>query len=94
MISVWCVVKLMPNLLIDYYVTNGSPVYICFLDASKAFDKINHWSLFRKLLCKNMSTIIVRLLYVWYANQNFLIKWNGCLSSPFHVTNGVRQGGR
>ena len=40
-----------------------------------------------------MSTIIVRLLYVWYANQHFLIKWNGCLSSPFHVSNGVRQGG-
>ena len=26
-----------------YYTQHHSPVYTCFLDASKAFDKINHW---------------------------------------------------
>ena len=34
----------------DYYLRNSSPVYICFLDASKAFDRVNHWTLFAKLL--------------------------------------------
>ena len=76
----------------EYYVTHGSPVYICFLDASKAFDKINHWSLFKKLLHRNIPTIIVRLLYVWYAIQHFFVRWNGYLSSGFQVINGVRQG--
>ena len=30
-----------------------STSYTCFLDASKAFDKINHFKLFRKLLDRN-----------------------------------------
>ena len=25
-----------------YYTEHGSPVFICFLDTSKAFDRINH----------------------------------------------------
>jgi exonuclease III len=45
--------------VIDYYNTYNSPVYICYLDASKAFDKINHWHLFAKLLDKNLPSIIV-----------------------------------
>ena len=28
--------------IVDYYSSQSSPVYICFLDASKAFDRINH----------------------------------------------------
>ena len=30
--------------VIDYYRSLNSPVYSCFLDASKCFDKIDHWS--------------------------------------------------
>ena len=33
-----------------YYVELGNPMYICFLDVSNAFDKVNHWILFSKLL--------------------------------------------
>jgi hypothetical protein len=32
--------------IVQYYMQNNSPVYVCFLDASKAFDRINHWTLF------------------------------------------------
>ena len=28
--------------IIDFYTSNMSPVYICFMDASKAFDRVNH----------------------------------------------------
>ena len=39
-----------------YYTQQHSPSYTCFLDASKAFDKINHFKLFRKLLdCKTLT---------------------------------------
>ena len=33
---------------IDYYKRNSSRVFICYLDASKAFDHVYHWCLFKK----------------------------------------------
>ena len=63
------------------------------MDASKAFDKVNHWVLFEKLLHRGLPTAIVRLLSAWYGSQEFYIKWAGCSSSSFKVSNGVRQGG-
>ena len=35
---------------IDYYVRNGSSVYVTLIDASKAFDRVNFIALFRLLL--------------------------------------------
>ena len=79
--------------IIDYYNSKSSPVYMCFMDASKAFDKVNHWFLFKKLLLRGLPGAIVRLLIYWYSSQNFLVLWTGVFSSAFTVTNGVRQGG-
>lgn len=79
--------------LIDFYSSSGSPIYLCFLDASKAFDRINHQLLFCKLLERGVPTAVVRLLSTWYCNQTMFIKWRDQVSQPFHVTNGVRQGG-
>ena len=36
--------------LIKYYTDQNTPVYTCLLDASKAFDRVNHWTLFAKLI--------------------------------------------
>ena len=30
---------------VDYYHNQDTPVYMCFLDAKKAFDRVNHWTL-------------------------------------------------
>ncbi len=79
--------------IVSYYKEHDSPVFICFLDASKAFDRINHWCLFKKLLDRKVPVYIVRILLVWYRNQLVNIKWNKELSSDFTVTNGVKQGG-
>ena len=32
-----------------YYNLYKSPVYSCFLDASKAYGRVNHWTLFQKI---------------------------------------------
>jgi len=32
--------------IVRYYTDNGSHVFVCFLDFSKAFDKVNYWHLF------------------------------------------------
>jgi len=79
--------------LVEFYKMHQSPVYVCYLDLSKAFDRVNHWLLFDKLLDRKFPVIIVRILHTWYASQNFFIQWGNSLSKPFQVVNGVRQGG-
>lgn len=78
---------------IDYYRQKSSPVYVCFLDASKAFDRINHWCLFSKLIKRGVHRVFVRLLVFWYCSQEFCVRWGNTYSQFFSVVNGVRQGG-
>jgi retron-type reverse transcriptase len=78
---------------IDYYRSYNSPVYTCFLDASKCFDKINHWTLFKKMIARGIPLLFVRILVYWYRNQTFCIKWGSVSSRFFTVSNGVRQCG-
>ena len=79
--------------IVNYYNMLASPVFVCMLDASKAFDRINHYFLFDKLLQRGMPKLVVRLLLFWYREQLCYVKWDDALSSPFKVANGVRQGG-
>ena len=65
----------------------------CFLDASKAFDCVDHHALFQKLLRRNLPPVVVRLLLFWYQQQSVQVRWQSTLSEPFGVSNGVRQGG-
>ena len=48
--------------VIKYYTRQNTPVFSCFLDASKAFDRVNHWKLFRKLIIRKVPLMIVRML--------------------------------
>ena len=66
---------------------NGS-VFMGFLDASKAFDRLKHSILFQKLIDRKMPGYIIR-----YASQTMYVRWSGILSHGFLVAIGVRQGG-
>ena len=79
--------------VIARYNSNDSHVYGCFLDASKAFDRVNHSILFQKLLQRNLSPVITRALLSWYSHQRVRVSWNQKLSTEFSVSNGVQQGG-
>lgn len=79
--------------IVEYYRTRSSPVYVCFLDASKAFDRVNHSVLFNKLRMRGLPDIVIRVLSVWYKCQQFYVKWGHVTSDHFNVTSGVRQGG-
>ena len=70
----------------------GSCVYTCFLDASKAFDRVNHSILFQKLSDKGVPGYLIHLLIFWYENQTMCIRWGSRMSEKFNVSNGVRQG--
>jgi hypothetical protein len=78
---------------VDYYVTNNSTVNICSLDLTKAFDKVNHYALFLKLMDRNIPRRFILLLRNWYNNSFTMVRWNKCLSIKVKLSAGVRQGG-
>ena len=67
---------------------------MCFLDAKKAFDRVNHWTLAKKLLDKNVPLHIVKLFIFWYREQEFMVRWGNSLSITFRCSNGIRKRGQ
>ena len=84
---------LKPKEMVDKYKSLNGRMFMCFLDASKAFDRVKHSVLFNKLTCRGVPGYVVKLLSYWYAKQTMRVRWGDCISSPFQVSNGVRQGG-
>ena len=78
---------------IEYYKQRNTTIFVTFLDASKAFDRIDHWLLFKKLIDKHVPLFIKRLLVCWYSTQKMHIRWGNTVTSSFLVSNGVKQGG-
>ena len=55
---------------VEYYVTTGSHAFACFVEFTKAFDKVNYWKLFNQLHCNDdgVSVNLVQLLAFWYSH--------------------------
>ena len=79
--------------VINRCLNKGSKVCACLIDASKAFDTVDHGILFQKLLERRMPKPIVRLLLQWYKSQKLCVRWLGKTFDHFEVSNGIRQGG-
>ena len=79
--------------VIKYYNLYNTPVYSCFRDASKAYDRVNHWALFKKLLKRSISVTIIRILMFLYSKQEICIKLGDETCTCFTISKRVRQGG-
>ena len=75
---------------VDFYRNQDTPVYMCFLDGKKTFDRVNHWTLSKKLLDRNVLLHIVKLFIFWYREQEFMVRWGNSLSMTFRCSNGIR----
>ena len=78
--------------VISKYIHNGSAVLGCFIDASKAFDMVDHGILFQKLLDIGLPLHLLRFMLSWYSTQQMQLRWGSYLSQSFCVSSGVRQG--
>ena len=78
---------------VSYFMRNGSDVFTCCMDMTKAFDLVKHSLLFKKLISSGIPMIFIRLLLFIYTKQFANVKWGNSYSSFFGLTNGVRQGG-
>ena len=61
--------------LLSKYTSRSSPVFLCYLDASKAYDRVSHTPLFKILLDRGIPTFILRLLAYWYDTQTMSVQW-------------------
>jgi len=78
---------------VDYFVNRSTTVNICSLDVAKAFDRINHYRLYIKLMERFVPLNIIMLLIDMYKFSTAVVNWNGCMSLPYQIFAGVRQGG-
>ena len=83
----WMVVE-----TISYFSRNGSDIFTCLMDMSKAFDTVQHSVLFKTLLEQGLPCIIVRFLLITYRSQQANVKWCNEVSDFFKIGNGVKQG--
>ena len=67
--------------------------FLHFLDATKAFDRINYCKLFRLLLKRDFPACILQVLLCFYTNNFVRVSWCGLFSEYFLAMNGVKQGG-
>ena len=82
------------KMVISRYINSGSCVLGCYLDASKAFDRVDHGLLFQKLEERGLPPAILNFLLSWYRTQQMKVQWDPkSTSDSFTVTNSVRQGG-
>jgi hypothetical protein len=68
---------------INYFLRNGSEIYSCLCDMSKAFDLVKHSVLFKKLMNSGISMIFLRLLLSIYLLQSANVRWNSKCSNFF-----------
>lgn len=76
---------------INYFRNRDSPVYLCLMDLTKAFDLVKLSVLFKKLSQK-VHPILIRFLVFSYIHQECRVSWEGVHSTGFSIGNGVRQG--
>ena len=48
--------------VVEHYVSGGSTVNVCLLDLSKAFDKMNHYAMYIKLMNRLIPVQVLRVL--------------------------------
>ena len=69
------------------------PLCVAFLGAKSAFDVVCHDSLMRKLYHIGIEGTPWLLIRSLHQDATAAVKWDGAVSEPFSVRQGVRQGG-
>lgn len=73
-------------------IESGKEVDCVFLDMSKAFDKVDHSLLLRKLECLNIHSDVLAWIGNYLDDRKQCVLLKGCSSNNVTVTSGVPQG--
>lgn len=78
---------------IKYCKSSFKRVYVCAIDLSKAFDKVNRTHLWAKMIDKGVNPYIILAIRSYYADSQMIIINGTECGKLFRTTVGVRQGG-
>ena len=78
--------------VVSYHLYRNTNVYSCFIDASKAFDRVKYDKLFETLINRGVPYTVIRLLMEQYTHQKICTKWGHATSAYFSASNGIKQG--
>ena len=70
---------------IKYYHVSNTPVYGCFLDATKAFNRVSHYALLSKLIDRGVDPVIISCLKHWITNTELYVRYKGEFHSGTYV---------
>ena len=68
------------------------PMYVTSLDARKAFDVVHHFHLKHKLFTSTIKPSWWMVIDNLYTESTEYVRWEGVDSTPFQVSQGVKQG--
>jgi hypothetical protein len=71
----------------------NKPLFMCFIDITKAYDSVNRELLWKVCLSYGITTKLVNLLKMLYKDSIAKVKINGEMSDSFEMNTGVMQGG-
>ena len=75
-----------------YVIKNKRPLFLCFVDFKKAFDKVNHKLLWEKVNSYGAGGKFLDIIKSMYAKVKSCLRSKNGLTSFFNYKRGVRQG--
>jgi len=78
--------------LYNQYCRNNKYMYACFVDFSKAFDRVPRHILFEKLISNNITGKFYECIKNMYLNDKAAIKIGDKITDKFGITQCVKQG--
>ena len=77
---------------LDYFNEKGSNFYIAGLDVSNAFNGVNYYGIFVKLITVNVPLRVLNTLINWYGKLSASVRWADVLSQQLGVRSVVWEG--
>jgi len=81
------------NTMIECQKARSKPLWVCFVDFTKAFDYVNRIALYYKLIQRGVNGKILKIIMDMYSKAKCRVKWQGKVGEELNSEYGVLQGG-
>ena len=70
----------------------GKPLYVAFIDLTKAFDLVSRDGLFKILAKICCPPTLLSIMKFFHDNMKGTVLYDGATSDPFNILSGMKQG--